>query len=1076
VLAVLLCAGPAHAELSVLHRHRAEGGGAPFPLDAGVSLALEGARGGRLAWARQTLALADAANATFAVAPSGATLVFALDPQAGELLVLRSGPRGVAAEKRRAVELAGAAARGLAYDAAGDRLFVLEPERGRVLVLERVARRGRPRVYEIALPDGLPALGGLAYDAASGRLHALAAASRELVELTQDGRIAAVRHLPLAAKSARAAVIAPTSDATDDPAATSLFLAAAGAGGAATLELALAPAAAPLSEATPVPLVLHVSTAAFSPPGPDPSGVELLGSAGPLLLGDAEVEEMPIYAGANLFEVGLDGALVGVGDTTFFTDEPAGLARNPGNGHLFFTDDVGPRSFYEVNPGADGRVGPGDAITQVVTSAFGSTDPEGAAYGGGSLWISDGVNAEVYRVSPGPNGVFDGVAPTGDDVIAHFDTATFGLLDPEGIAYDTDGGHLYLVGEPANRIAHVGEDGTLLRWLDISAAPAVAPAGLAYGLGPPGSATRRLYVVDRGVDNDTNPSENDGQLFAFEVTPLTSGNAPPSVSAGPDLAVDLTLAANLDGAVSDEGLPNPPGALSVAWSQVSGPGDVAFADASAIDTAATFPSVGTYVLRLAAGDGELSAQDEMAVQVTSTTGQTIVERRVAAGADDAEQGPTGKVSVTSSDFDLVTDGTNVQQAVAVRFGNLPIPRGAPILSAWIQFQADEVGTAPAALVIRGEASDAAAPFTTARNSLTSRPRTTAGVDWSPPAWTRTREAGAPQRTPDLSPIVQEIVSRAGWSSANPLVFFFSGSGTRVAESFEGTATGAPLLHVVFGGQPGNLGPSVSAGPDRTIDPSQALALDGSALDEGLPNGQLFPFWSEVSGPGSVAFADPDALDTTALFSAPGLYVLRLAVSDGEFVGQDDLLVTVIDPAAPATVERRITAASDDVEERISNGAMALDGSDLELGFDGARAQRVGLRFPDLAIPPGVNIRAAWIQFMADETGASAATLTFQGEATPNPATFTAAAFDASRRPLTAASVAWTPASWDAVGAAAAAQRSPDLAPIVQELVNAPGWATGNALVFFVTGTGTRTAEPVDGKVAGAPLLHVEYGP
>ena len=1076
-LALVLFALPAGAELRVLHVHESGADeGAPFPLDAGVVLALPETKGGTLGWAKQAHPLADAANATFAVDPSGTKHVFALDPRTGELLALRSGAFGIASEQRRVRELAGVAARGLAYDVAGDRLFVLEPAASRILVLERLARRGRPRVAELALPHGLPALAGLAYDAASGHLHALSAASRELFELTPEGHLLDVRHLPQAAAAARSVVIAPTSDATDDAAQTSLFVAAPNETGGATLELSLAPAGAPLSAATPVPLLLAVPTSAFSPPSPDPSGLELLGTDGPLLVGDAEVEEMAIYAGANLFEVALDGSLVGTADTNFFTHEPAGIARNPANGHIFFTDDVGPRSLYEVTPGADGRVNPGDTITQVLTSAFGSNDPEGAAYGGGSIWISDGVNAEVYQLSPGPNGVFDGVAPSGDDVATSFDTATFGLTDPEGIAWDSDGGHLYIAGEPANRIAHVSADGTLLRWLDISAAPSVSPAGLAYGLGPAGSSTRRLYVVDRGVDNDTNPNENDGQLFVFEVTPLTSGNAPPEVSAGPDLAVDITLAANLDGSVSDEGLPNPPGAIAVVWSQVSGPGSVGFADANAVDTTASFPSVGTYVLRLAASDGELSAEDTVAVQVTSTSGQTIVERRIAGGADDAEQGPTGKVAVTSSDLDIVTDGTSVQTSVAVRFTSLPIPRGAPILSAWIQFQTDEVGTAPAALTIHGEASDAAALFTTARGSLGARPRTTASVPWAPAPWVKVRDSGAAQRTPDLSPIVQEIVSRAGWSNANPLVFFFSGSGARVAEAFEGTAAGAPLLHVVFGGSAGNLGPSVSAGPDRTIDPSQTLALDGSALDEGLPNGQLFPFWTQVSGPGNVVFAEPGALDTTALFSEPGSYIVRLTVSDGEFVGQDDARVTVIDPTAAATVERRITVSSDDVEERISNGTLYLDGSDIELGFDGARTQLVGLRFPDLAIPPGVNVRAAWIQFMADEAGASAASLTIQGEASANPATFTAAVRDASNRPRTATAVAWTPASWDAVGAAGGAQRSADLSVLVQELVNRPGWATGNAMVFFVTGTGTRTAEPFDGKAAGAPLLHVEYGP
>jgi hypothetical protein len=114
--------------------------------------------------------------------------------------------------------------------------------------------------------------------------------------------------------------------------------------------------------------------------------------------------------------------------------------------------------------------------------------------------------------------------------------------------------------------------------------------------------------------------------------------------------------------------------------------------------------------------------------------------------------------------------------------------------------------------------------------------------------------------------------------------------------------------------------------------------------------------------------------------------------------------------------------------------------------------------------------------MADETGASTASFSVEGEASPNPGTFTSTARNASGRPRTAAAVAWTPPSWDAVGAAGAAQRTADLSSVVQELVTQPGWATGNAMVFFVTGTGTRTAEPVDGKAAGAPLLHVEYGP
>jgi hypothetical protein len=69
-------------------------------------------------------------------------------------------------------------------------------------------------------------------------------------------------------------------------------------------------------------------------------------------------------------------------------------------------------------------------------------------------------------------------------------------------------------------------------------------------------------------------------------------NQPPSVSAGPDLAMILPAAASLDGTVTDDGLPNPPGAVTSTWSQVSGPGTVTFSDPNAVDTTASFSGRG----------------------------------------------------------------------------------------------------------------------------------------------------------------------------------------------------------------------------------------------------------------------------------------------------------------------------------------------------------------------------------------------------------------------------------------------------------------------------------------------------
>jgi CubicO group peptidase (beta-lactamase class C family) len=98
---------------------------------------------------------------------------------------------------------------------------------------------------------------------------------------------------------------------------------------------------------------------------------------------------------------------------------------------------------------------------------------------------------------------------------------------------------------------------------------------------------------------------------------------------------------------------------------------------------------------------------------------------------------------------------------------------------------------------------------------------------------------------------------------------------------------------VQSGAPQNQPPTVNAGPDRTIAfPTWSLALDGSVGDDGFPNGVLLTAWTQVSGPAAMSFADAGAVDTTASFFAEGVYVLRLAADDTEFLASDDLVVTV----------------------------------------------------------------------------------------------------------------------------------------------------------------------------------------
>ena len=54
-----------------------------------------------------------------------------------------------------------------------------------------------------------------------------------------------------------------------------------------------------------------------------------------------------------------------------------------------------------------------------------------------------------------------------------------------------------------------------------------------------------------------------------------------------------TAAAALSGSVDDDGLPNPPGAVTTTWSKVSGPGSVSFGNPNQLNTSAAFSDAGT---------------------------------------------------------------------------------------------------------------------------------------------------------------------------------------------------------------------------------------------------------------------------------------------------------------------------------------------------------------------------------------------------------------------------------------------------------------------------------------------------
>ncbi|MEJ0087509.1 MAG: Ig-like domain-containing protein [Pseudomonadota bacterium] len=136
----------------------------------------------------------------------------------------------------------------------------------------------------------------------------------------------------------------------------------------------------------------------------------------------------------------------------------------------------------------------------------------------------------------------------------------------------------------------------------------------------------------------------DGALTAsatVTVTVVGASNAPPHVNAGADQLVTLPYSGAiaslaLSGSASDDGLPTP-AHLTVSWSQIGGPAVAAIGNAASLATSIQLSATGSYVFRLTANDGAVTASDDVSVVVAAATNTAptllaIGDRTLALGA------------------------------------------------------------------------------------------------------------------------------------------------------------------------------------------------------------------------------------------------------------------------------------------------------------------------------------------------------------------------------------------------------------------------------------------------------------
>lgn len=268
----------------------------------------------------------------------------------------------------------------------------------------------------------------------------------------------------------------------------------------------------------------------------------------------------------------------------------------------------------------------------------------------------------------------------------------------------------------------------------------------------------------------------------------------------------------------------------------------------------------TAVVRDAAGRSAESPAVTVTVDNVADTTATV-ERRIAGPTDDAEQAVNGAVVLNGTTLDLVRDSTD--QTVGLRFGGVAVPRGVTIRKAHVQFTAARPGNEPTALIFRGIADDDAATFTDRRGSLSERARTTANTVWTPGAWNRVQDAGEAQRSGDLSAIVSEVTRRSGWKSGNALALIATGSGARIARSYDASPDWAPVLHIEYelDRQPPTTPTGLQA--ERRTSGLVTLRWQASSDDVALEGYRIYRDGVRLGIAGDTTFGDMGAAEGTS---------------------------------------------------------------------------------------------------------------------------------------------------------------------------------------------------------------------
>jgi PKD repeat protein len=427
---------------------------------------------------------------------------------------------------------------------------------------------------------------------------------------------------------------------------------------------------------------------------------------------------------------------------------------------------------------------------------------------------------------------------------------------------------------------------------------------------PESLETTVTFVSPGSLDEDGNPFpvsgiytlrltvQDDEQAVSDEVQIIV--NHAPTITLPEALLVNLPQRAQLTAQVQS-GLGDPgQGRLALQWSKLSGPGSVTFSDATLLNPTAEFSESGTYRLRLTAGNGLLSSQQEMTVHVNKAPvlrlnapslvnlpGSANLEGEI---TDNGLADPKGTVKITWSQVRGPVEADFADPAAATttaRFSasgeytlRLTVSTGALSTHKDVTLtvnQAPAVAAGPDQLIdlpnrveLDGLVSDDGFPTSPGRLTLT---------------WSQVSGPGTTSFSDRHSSF-----TTAQFSQGGTYVLRLTADDGAIASHDDVT------IQV-------NQPPTVDAGADQfltlplteTSGAAQRVTttLVGTTQDDGLPTGATLTHrWQQVSGPSPVQLETPNDRTTLAHFDQAGTYVLELSASDGRLTSRDQVTVVL----------------------------------------------------------------------------------------------------------------------------------------------------------------------------------------